>query len=297
MNTITVFGATGHIGSATVRRLGESGATVRAVVWRTPADTRIEGAAAVVRADLLDPQAIAAAVEGCDSVQVIFPLSPVAEDPDGVTAALAESLVQGLSAFPSLPILVISDYGAQTPSGTGIPALFHQIEVRLSELPNPLTFVRSAEHMHNWARQVPVALKTGTLASPHQPLDRPLPMVHAADVGAITADILLSAPPQAGSRRVVHVEGPRRYTAREVADALAAATGTDITTLELPREEWEPTVTAAGAAPAFAKLNAEFFDAHNKGLVEPPAGADVRRGSTSLNDALVFAIKNSGAGR
>ncbi|TFV31549.1 NmrA family transcriptional regulator [Streptomyces sp. T1317-0309] len=222
------FRSHGHIGSATVRRLGETGATVRAVVWRTPADTRIEGAAAVVRADLLDPQAIAAAVEGCDSVQVIFPLSPVAKDPDGVTAAFAESLVQGLSAFPSLPVLVISDYGAQTPSGTGIPALFHQIEVRLSELPNPLTFVRSAEHMHNWARQVG-GLKTGTLASPHQPLDRPLPMVHAADVGAITADILLSAPPQAGSRRVVHVEGPRRYTAREVADALAAATGTDIT--------------------------------------------------------------------
>lgn len=250
-----------------------------------------------MRADLLDPQAVAAVVEGCDGVQVIFPLSPAAKDPGAVMAGFVTSLAQALRAFPSLPVLAVSDYGAQTPSGTGIPALFHQIEVRLGELPNPLTFVRSAEHMHNWARQLPVALKTEALASPHQPLDRPLPMVHAADVGAITAEILLSAPPQGGSPRVVHVEGPRRYTAREVASALAEVTGTDITARELPREEWEPTVTAAGATPAFAKLNAEFFDAHNRGLIQPPAGADVRHGSTPLNDALAFAINSIGADR
>ncbi|MFJ5266325.1 NmrA family NAD(P)-binding protein [Streptomyces sp. NPDC088387] len=297
MNTIAVFGAAGHIGAATVRRLGEAGTPVRAVVRRTPTDTRIEGAASVVQADLFASPAVAAAVEGCASAQVIAPLSPLSPDPGAVMGTLAESLIGGLRAFPSLPVLVISDYGAQTPSGTGIPALFHELEGRLAELPNPLTFVRSAEHMHNWARQLPAALRTGTLASPHQPLTRPLPMVHAADVGAITADLLLAPQPHGGSPRVVHVEGPRRYTAQEVAAALAAATGSDISACELPQEDWESTLTAAGATPAFARLNADFFTAHNTGLVDTPAGADVRRGSTSLGEALASAITASAAGR
>ncbi|MFF4974775.1 NmrA family NAD(P)-binding protein [Streptomyces sp. NPDC001083] len=296
MNTIAVFGSTGRVGTATVRRLGQSGVSVRAVVRRTSTAARVEGAGAVVQADLLDPQAVAAAVEGCDGVQVICPVSPVAPDPAAEMGALAESLAEGLRDFPSLPVLVISDYGAQIPAGTGIPTLFHQIEERLGQLPNPLTLVRSAEHMHNWAPQLPTALRTGTLASRHQPLTRPLPMVHAADVGTITADLLLSPPPHSGSPRVVHVEGPRRYTAQEVAAALAAVTGGVITARELPREEWEPTLTAAGASPAFAELHADFCAAHNKGLIEPPAGADIRRGRTALDAALASVISAAGVG-
>ncbi|MER7681232.1 NAD(P)H-binding protein [Streptomyces sp. NPDC096934] len=296
MTTIAVFGSTGHVGTATVRRLGRSGASVRAVVHRTSTAGRVAGADAVVQGDLLDPRAVAAAVEGCDAVQVICPVSPVAPDPAAEMTALAESLTEGLRDVPSLPVLVISDYGAQIPAGTGIPTLFHQIEERLGELPNPLTLVRSAEHLHNWVRQLPTVLRTGTLASPHQPLTRPLPMVHAADVGTITAGLLLSPPPHGGSPRVVHVEGPRRYTAREVAAALAAATGSVITARELPHEEWEPTLTAAGASPAFAKLNADFCAAHNKGLIGPPAGADIRRGRTTLDEALASVIGVAGVG-
>ncbi|MEU3983718.1 NAD(P)H-binding protein [Streptomyces sp. NPDC026672] len=293
MSTIAVFGATGHVGTATVRRLAQSGASVRAVVHRTSTDARIEGADSVVRADLLDAKAVTAAVEGCDSAQVICPVSPVAADPGALVGAFAESLVQGLGAVPAPAVLVVSDYGAQDPSGTGIPALFHQFEARLGELPNPVTFVRSAEHMHNWARQLPAVLETGTFASMHQPLTRPLPMVHAPDVGTITADLLLSPAPQPGSPRFIHVEGPRRYSALEVAAALAKVTATDVTARELPREQWEPVLTAVGATPAFARLNVEFFDAHNAGLIDVPAGAEVRHGSTPLDEALASLVTAS----
>ncbi|MEU6852623.1 NAD(P)H-binding protein [Actinacidiphila alni] len=288
MPTIAVFGATGRVGAATVRRLGRAGASVRAVVRTDPAGVRIEGAASVVRADLLDPASIAAAVAGCDKAQVICPLPPRADDPAARMAAVTDALVAGLSAAPAVEILAVSDYGAELPSGTGITGPFHRLEARLGELPNPLTFVRSAEHMHNWARQVPETVRTGRLASMHQPLTKRFPTVHAPDVGVLTADLLLA--PGADSPRVVHIEGPRRHTALDVAAALTAITGTDITPFEPPRPAWESALTTAGATPAMAGLITELFDAHNAGRIGTPPGADVRYGTTSLADGLAAAL-------
>jgi NAD(P)H dehydrogenase (quinone) len=282
MTTVAVFGATGRVGAATARRLTQSGVSVRAIGHRTAADAP----AVAARADLSDPRSVAAAVEGCDRVQVICPTTPRAADPAGRMSAISAALVAGLRTVPEVAVLAISDYGAEVPTGTGITAAFHELETRLSELPNPLTFVRSAEHMHNWGRQIPAALKTGTLTTMHHPLTKVFPTVYGPDLGTITADLLLEPLTHHGSPRVIHVEGPRRYTALDVAAALAAVSGRAITARELPRAEWEPRLTAAGATPAFARLAAELYDAHNAGLIGTPTGADVRYGTTSLQDAF-----------
>jgi uncharacterized protein YbjT (DUF2867 family) len=264
------------------------------VVHRAPADARVEGAASVVRADLLDPDAVAAAVEGCDCVQVICPVPARAADPVAQMSAVIDALVQGMRAVPAAAVVAISDYGAEIPGGTGITAVFHRLEARLGELPNPLTFVRSAEHMHNWTRQLRATLKTGTLASMHQPLTKAFPTVHAPDLGAITADLLLSPFTPAGSPRVVYAEGPRRYSALDVAAALATITASDITAREVTREQWEPMLTAAGATPGLAKLTAELYDAHNAGLIDALPGADIRYGATPLKDALASVVTAPG---
>jgi uncharacterized protein YbjT (DUF2867 family) len=294
---IAVFGAAGRVGAATVRRLGESGAQVRAVLHQAPADTRVDTAASVVGADLRDPQAIAAALQDCDSVQVICPVPPLATDVSAHMGTVIDALVQGLSAAPTAAIVAISDYGAEIPAGTGITAIFNRLESRLGELPNPLTFVRSAEHMHNWMRQLPATLQTGVLDSMHQPLTKAFPTVHAPDLGEITADFLLAAPKPSGSQRVVYVEGPRRYSALDVAAALAAVTATEITARELGRQKWEPMLLAAGATPQSAELIAQLYDAHNAGRIDALPGAEIRHTSTSLEDALAAAIPSGLRGR
>ena len=58
-------------------------------------------------------------------------------------------------------IVAISDYGADVPQGTGITMLFRFLEESLRRVRADVTFVRSAEHMQNWARQVPTALENG----------------------------------------------------------------------------------------------------------------------------------------
>lgn len=290
MHTVTVFGATGRVGRATIRTLAARGVQVRAVVHRTVPDPQLRGMAAVVEADVRDPAAIAAAVVGASAVQVVCPVPAASIDLRSEAAAVIDAITEGLRAAPHAAVVAISDYGAEIPTGTGITTIFNRLEARLGELPNPMTFVRSAEHMHNWLRQLRVARESGLLQCMHQPLTKSFPTVHAPDLGAITAELLLGEPSRTHSPRILSVEGPRRYDVRDVAAALAALTGTPITARELPRPQWEPMLRSAGATPSAAALIAELYDAHNAGLIDVRPGTEVRRGATELAEALAEEI-------
>jgi NAD(P)H dehydrogenase (quinone) len=290
MRTIGVFGAAGRVGRATVRDLAGSGVAVRAVIHASSPDTTIDGASSVIRADLRVSRSIEAAIEGCDAVQVVVPMPGRSPDPHAEMSVVIDALADALYATPEVAVVAISDYGAEMPSGTGITTIFHRLEARLAELMNPLIFVRSAEHMHNWQRQLAATLRTGMLASMHQPLTKKFPTIHAPDLGSITAALLLTPPAPDNSPRVVYAEGPDRYSTLDVAAAFTAITGTEITASPLPRQEWEPTLTAAGAPPKSAALVAELYDAHNAGRIEATPRAEIRHGTTQLEDALAAAI-------
>lgn len=283
---ITVFGASGRVGRATVRYLTASGAQVRAVIHRTTVDAELEAASDVVTADLHDPQAIAMAAAGSDAVQVLCPITPGLVDPIGEAAIIIDALVEGLSMAETPAVVAISDYGAEIPSGAGITTILHQLETRVAELPAQVTFLRSAEHMQNWLRQVPMALQTGVLGSMHHPLTKAFSTVHAPDLGAVAAGLLLQPQTDGQSRRIVYVEGPRRYTAHDVAAAITQISGRQITARELPRQYWGSVLTAAGASASSAQLVTETFDAHNAGRIEAVPGIELRHGNTPLTHSL-----------
>jgi NAD(P)H dehydrogenase (quinone) len=275
---LAVFGPTGKIGGATVRALLERGEDVRAVVRDPSRAAGLDGCQIAV-ADVDDPGAIARAVQGADAVQVICPIAPQANDAPAAMRRTVEALAEGLLAAPPRHVLAISDYGAEVEAGTGITMTFHHLEAALRPLPG-VTFLRSAEHMQNWGRQIPVALRTGVLGSLHQPLDKRFPTVSAPDVGAVAAGLL--AEPADGVR-VLHVEGPERYTALDVAATLAELSGREITARELPRDEWLGALSAA-LSESYAQLVVELFDAHNAGRID--AAGEVTRGTTPLREAL-----------
>ncbi|WVZ58826.1 hypothetical protein U9M48_009054 [Paspalum notatum var. saurae] len=86
--TVCVTGAGGFIASWLVKRLLQKGYTVRGTV-RNPADPKndhlraLDGAAdrlVLLRADLLDPESLAAAFSGCEGV--FHAASPVTDDPE-----------------------------------------------------------------------------------------------------------------------------------------------------------------------------------------------------------------------
>jgi uncharacterized protein YbjT (DUF2867 family) len=281
-----VVGAAGKIGYSTSLALREAGVPVRAVLRDEAKASRLVAIGCeVALADLQDPVALGQAISDADAVQIILPPPPQAPDTIGEMRRSIESLAEALARARTKRVLAISDYGAHVGEGVGMPSLFHAFEERLRRLEMPKVFLRSAEHMEGWAAFVPVVIATGILPSLHHPIDKEFPTVSAADVGLIAAKLLLGA--RAGDdNQVIHAEGPRRYSAIDVAAALSKLTGLRVTAQALPRSDWQGSLQRVLSASA-AKLLVEVYDAHNQGgLIEAEPGGLVRYGRTELIDAL-----------
>lgn len=286
----TIIGATGRIGGAAARELRRRGRTVRAVV-RDPGKAGALAAAGcdIAVADIADTAALTAALRDADGVLVIVPLAPSRGDAAAEARGLVDSLTKALEVARPPRTVAISDYGAQHAAGTGITVLFHDLEQRLGGLPG-ISFLRSAEHMENWARSLRAAMATGVLASLHHPLDKRFPTVSAPDVGLIAADLLAAAeaPP-----RILHAEGPRRHTPIDVAAALAEPLGRPVQAVALPRGQWDQALAAGGLSEGYVRLITELYDAHNAGRIEVEGG-EVRRGTTPLVEVLAVLVRQMG---
>jgi NAD(P)H dehydrogenase (quinone) len=289
-----IFGATGKVGRATVRALRERGERVRAIVRATEqtaplADLGCE----IVVGDLRDPKSIAAAITGADAVQVICPTLPQHPDAAYEMRRTVEKIAEGLRTAAPRRVVAISDYGAELVSGTGVTLIFHALEQLLAELASYVTFLRSAEQMENWGRQIPVALETGVLPSMHHPVSKLFPTVAAADVGRISAELLREETAVA-SPQVIHVEGPRRYSAVDVAAAASTLSGRTITVKELPRRRWRAALEQAGISPSYANLVVDLFAAHNAGRIDAEGRiGEIRRGTTELQSVLARLIEGA----
>jgi uncharacterized protein YbjT (DUF2867 family) len=276
---IALFGATGRIGGAAARALRERGVRTRAVVRDAARGGALRGCGCELAvADVDDTAAVRRALDGTDAALVIMPTRPQAPDARAAMRATVAALAAALHASPPPVVVAISDYGAHLESGTGVTMLFRDLEQALGDL-SGVTFLRSAEHMQNLGRQIPAALRTGVLGSLHHPLTKRFPTVSAPDVGRVAADLLTDSE----RPRVLHVEGPERYTPLEVAATLSDLAGREIVARELPRVDWVG-VLGNSLSESYAALIVELFDAHNAGRID--ADGEVERGTTTLREAL-----------
>jgi uncharacterized protein YbjT (DUF2867 family) len=200
-------------------------------------------------------------------------------------AGIIDATAGALIARPPKTVLAISDYGAHVESGTGITMTFRYLEDRLNQVPSAVIFLRSAEHMQNWARVICSALETGVLPSLHHPVSKMFPTISAPDLGPISAELLLRKPNEVRPR-VIHAEGPRRYSALEVAATLSEISGREIVARELPEQDWIPTLTRGGISESYAQLVHELFVAHNAGRIDVEPGGEVRLGTTELTEVF-----------
>ncbi|MGS0897173.1 NmrA family NAD(P)-binding protein [Burkholderia stagnalis] len=288
-----IFGATGNVGLSTVTTLRHAGHPVRAVLHDARHRERFARLGCdVAIAALTDERAIASALDGARAVQMLCPVPVADSDPAATMTRTIDVATAALAANPPPALLALSDYGAERDGNTGITRLFRLFEERLKTIPAPLTLLRSAEHLQNWARIAPVALATGVLPSLHHPVAKAFPTVWAPDVGVVAARLLLDEARPGNGPRIVSVEGPRRVSARDIADALGTAAGRAIVARELPRDTWHATLQRAGLGERHAQLIVDLYDVHNAGRIDVEAGVSERcYGTTTLADALAQLVR------
>lgn len=283
MSMYVVAGVSGQTGAATANALLAQNLPLRVIV-RDAEKGRAwaEKGAEVAVADLSDPGALTAALNGASAAYLLNPPAYGADDPFAAAKARAEVLAQAITASDIGKVVVLSSISAHLPAGNGIIHTNHIVEKGLGDLARPVTFLRPGYFFENWAHGIEIALAEGVLPTMLSPLARAVPMVAVADIGALAARLMQET---WIGRRVVELAGPTNTTPEAVASLLGQALGKPVKPVVAPRPKWLDIFTSGGMSARTAQAFAEMFDGFNDGTIRFEGG-EPRRGQTTAALAL-----------
>lgn len=274
-----ITGITGKVGGALAHRLIEAGQPVRAVMrdagkaayW---ADLGCE----IALARMEDAQALTEAFRGATGVFILPPsdFDPLPDFP--AARAVIAAVSHALQAAAPKKVLCLSTIGAQARE-LNLLTQRTLMEQALSALDLPVTFLRPAWFMENALYDVIAARETGVIHSFLQPLDKAVPMIATADIGALAAQLLQQ---DWAGRRVVELEG-QWVSPNDIARSLAQILGRDVRAEVVERDTWEALLRAQGAQNPTPRMR--MVDGFNEGWICFEHD-QVLKGSTSLDSVL-----------
>jgi|GEM_PF-78823 len=284
-----VLGASGHVGSAVARTLLEAGQPVTAVLHgaKDVDEWAARGAETCV-VDVLDIDALREVLSRGRRAFLLNPPADPATDTDVGERTTALSIARALVGSGLEKAVAASTMGAQPGVRCGDLNTLYEFEQALEAVDVPVVINRGAYYFSNWDLQLDEA-KGGHLTT-MLPADLKMPMVAPEDLGRAAAQRLME--PDLASA-IYSVEGPERYSPRDVADAFARSLGRDVELVVLPREHWISAYKEQGfsqaAAESYAKMTAVSVD---DGF-ETPEDSD--RGSITLQ-AYIHDLAGQGGG-
>lgn len=277
-----ITGITGQVGGALARALLRANQPVRAVVRDVAkGDAWAAKGCEVAIASMEDADALATAFKGAEGVFILPP--PEFDPAPGFAEALSliAAVKQALEAARCKKVVCLSTIGAQATQ----PNLLTQrtlMEKELSKLAMPVTFLRPAWFMENFAWDVASARDNGVIASFLQPLDKPVPMIATADIGSLAAKLI-----QEDWRgvRIVELEAARPYSPDEAAATFAEILGHPVHAEAVTRETWGALFKSQGMKDPIPRI--QMLDGFNEGWIKFEGGpSSVIKGRTSLETVL-----------
>ena len=276
-----ILGGTGHIGSATAMTLLRNGEPVTVVTReRAHAEALERAGATIAVVDVHDVEGTRAILRTGRRALLLNPPADVRGDSDIEERRTASAIVEAVKGSGLEKVVAVSTYGAQPGERLGDLNVLFEFEVGLRAQAIPVAINRGAYYFSNWTPQIEAVRKRGTLQS-FFPADFLLPMVAPVDLGRAAARRLTES---ADTNGLHHVEGPRQYSARDVADAFATALKRPVEVEVVPREQWEAAFRAIGfseaAAHSYARMTGATLDEHYEMPGEP------ERGTVTLQDFI-----------
>ncbi|WXA85839.1 NmrA family transcriptional regulator [Pendulispora rubella] len=236
---------------------------------------RRRGARAVV-VDVHDTGALRRVFQGGKRLYLLNPPAPPSTDTAREERATLSSILSALEGSGLEKIVAQSTYAAQPGDRIGDLGVLYEMEQALAAQPIPSSILRGAYYMSNWEASLETVMAKRELPS-FYPTDMVFPMVAPSNLGEVAARLMTEP---LGSSRLVHVEGPERYSPNDVAAAFGAALKTVIRAVEIPRADRVAVLRSMG----FSEPAAESFSAMTDAAMraEIPAPEHAIRGTTSL---------------
>jgi uncharacterized protein YbjT (DUF2867 family) len=164
------------------------------------------------------------------------------------------------------------------------------MEQMLLQMDVSVTIIRAAYYMSNWDGYLESVEASGRLPS-FFPKDFELPMIDPSDIGHIAAGLMREPVDKSG---LYYVEGPKPYTASDVAAAFGAALKKAVKVAEVPEASWIETFKSAG----FSQQAADSYAAMTKATIEDDTEKPTNpvRGNTTLEKYIAKLLQRRKAG-
>ncbi len=277
-----VLGASGNTGKVVAETLLTQKKKVR-VVLRDAAKGRAwkEAGADVSIADVEDGAALERAFSGAEGAYVLLPPNFGSSQVRVDNNRRASTIAAAVEAAGVPHVVMLSSVGAQQAAGTGPVLAVRDAEATFTRAHAAVTFVRAAYFMENWGGAL-YAVAQGVLPT-FLLADKAIPLVATRDIGTAVARLLAEG---GSGKRVIELAGPREYSPRDVAAALARIVGKPIAVQQAPEEAMAPALMGAGMNAEWARLFQELTHSLNAGIVVWEGGHPLWRGETDAQTVL-----------
>lgn len=275
-----ITGITGKVGGAVARNLLAAGQPVRAVLRdTTKAKFWQDQGCEIAPADMTDANALTDAFKGAEAVFILPP--PIFDPRPGFPEirAVIAAVTTALAATRPARVVQLSTIGAQA-SQSNLLSQQSLVEQALRRLTTPVTILRPAWFMENFAWDVAGARDDGVLNSFLQPLDRAIPMAATADIGKTATDLLTRT---WSKGRIVELKSAD-VSPDGAAAVLSKLLGRDVYAQAVPRETWGALFKAQGMNDPMPRI--QMLDGFNEGWLSFQDPATVVQGSTNLESVL-----------
>jgi uncharacterized protein YbjT (DUF2867 family) len=225
--TILITGATGTVGSETVKALSALDLHVRAGVHSLIKGDRFRGLPHVDMVHLVfqDPETLRVAFTGVDRV---FLITPLAEN----QVEQARQMIDMAGQTGVRHIVRLSVAGAGAQPGTQLSRVHREVEAYLEASGIAYTHLRPTSFMQNFTAHAAATICDSNAI--YLPFGHGrVSFVDARDVAAV-ARVVLTEPGH--ENKIYEISGPEAITVNEVAHALTQATDRLITYVDVPEE-------------------------------------------------------------
>lgn len=276
-----ILGGTGQVGSATARALLEQEKNVTVVTRDAAHGTNLQKLGAqIAEVNLRDVATLRDLFRIGKRAFLLNPPADPSSDTDTEERQNVAAIMDALQDSDLEKVVAQSTYGAFDGRRCGDLTVLYEFEQRLLSQSIPAAINRGAYYMSNWAGLVGMVQETGALPS-FFPADLTLPMVAPDDLGREAARRMMTP---VSDIDIQHVEGPKRYSARDVANVFADLLKRSIDVQEIPSDQLEETFGQFGfseaTAASYACMTRRVIDGKTKTVDDPV------RGKTALRQYL-----------
>ena len=252
---ILITGATGNVGSATLDNLGTTNVSLRALV-RGGSKTqtmRDRGVEAVV-GDFLEPDSLAPALEGVNTVLLITPIHPkqLAQATNVIDAA------RDSGNDPRIVRLSVAQASHEAPTRNS--RQHAQIEEELISSGLPYTLLRPTTFMQNTLVTARTVASEGKIYQPFE--DGRLGMIDARDIGEVAAKVLTEEGHQG---KTYTLTGPAAISFHDIAEMLSEVLGKKVDYIPISLAKAKETMLGIGLSEWKAEVLIEYARAHSQG--------------------------------